>query len=1068
MSATLRTSLAYLLTSFAMALAVLIVAEPRFERLDRDQREEKADGPRPDGPAEYLEWRKLSLRDETGRIAETGLLDAKAHADAMRAIDAPSWAGINRGSWSSIGPGNVGGRVRALLVDPSNASNLIVGGVAGGLWRTTNGGASWSAIDDFMANLAVSSLAATPGAPAILYAGTGEGYYNADGIRGAGIFKSMDGGTTWTQLPSTSTSPGAGQTAADFYYVNRLAIAPNGTTLLAATRSGLFRSLDAGASWTRATMVGGGAILPGSGITDVDFSPTDPARAIAATFAGTSLYSVNGGASWALAAGMPGSGSGSFGNRVEITFAPSNPGVVYASIDRESGSLYRSADGGQSFTEVFDGATDTLNPLGSQGWYDNLLFVSPTDESFVVWGGIDLYRSGNGGATFTKFSAWQYQSLTGATSAHADHHIAVPHPGFNGTSNRIVFFGNDGGVYRADDVSTAGNNAPSMTNGWVELNNGFAVTQFYGGAGHPGTGRITGGTQDNGTLFYNPATASAFENWTRPFGGDGGFSAYDPTDANYFFGEYVYLTLHRNSSGGASPSTNIYQGLTDANNSAETEFIAAFVLDPNNPNRLFGAAQRLWRSNNAKASPPTWEIVKNTLGANDKISAIAVAPGHSDVVYVGHNAGRVYKTTAATSPAATVVASWVTLDDNGATNPLPNRRVTRLSVDPANPNVVYATFGGFSSPNVWKSVNGGVTWASASGSGTTGLPSAPVRDLEVHPTNSNWLYAGTEVGIFTSEDGGATWGLPHDGPSNASVDELFFMGTTLVAVTHGRGMFSTPTNLVTSVLPPTGLYVSRLSGNTVTLRWTAPASGTPPTGYVLEGGISPGEVLASLPTGSTAATYSLTAPSGAFYIRMHAVAGAARSAASNEIRIYVNVPQPPSPPTALLGLVNGSDVGLSWNNTYAGGAPAGLVLDVTGSAATSIPLGLTDSFSFAGVPAGTYTLALRATNDAGSSPASNPVTLTFPGPCSGAPQAPANFLATKVGNLIEVQWDAPTAGVAASAYVLSVSGSFNGAFATSGRRLSGVVGPGSYTFGVAAANACGNGPATAPVVVTVP
>ena len=371
-------------------------------------------------------------------------------------------------------------------------------------------------------------------------------------------------------------------------------------------------------------------------------------------------------------------------------------------------------------------------------------------------------------------------------------------------------------------------------------------------------------------------------------------------------------------------------------------------------------------------------------------------------------------------------------------------------------------------------MDGGASWADITGpsGGPAALPDVPVRDLEVHPTNSNWIYAGTEVGIFTSENGGATWSLPHDGPSNAPVDELFFMGTNLVAVTHGRGMFMTSTALTPTLQPPTNLYAGEISGNTVTLRWTPPTGGLPPTQYVLTGGMNPGEVLATIPTGSTTPAYTFVAPTGAFYVRMHTVSGSAASAASNEIRIFVNVAAPPSPPAQLLGMVSGSVLSLSWNNTFGGGAPTGVVLDVTGSLATYIPLGLANSFTYPTVPAGTYNLSLRATNAAGVSGSSNVVTLTFPGACSGVPQAPANFLATRAGNLITVTWDSPPSGPAASSYVLDVGGSFVGGFPTAGRGLSGTVGAGSYSLSVYAANACGTGPATAPVcrdgaVVTV-
>jgi len=273
----------------------------------------------------------------------------------------------------------------------------------------------------------------------------------------------------------------------------------------------------------------------------------------------------------------------------------------------------------------------------------------------------------------------------------------------------------------------------------------------------------------------------------------------------------------------------------------------------------------------------------------------------------------------------------------------------------------------------------------------------------------------------------------------------------------------------TTVLPPAGLHASSIAGNTVTLRWTPPPGGLPPTDYVLEGGVNPGEVLASIPVGSTNPIYTFVAPTGAFYVRMHTVSGATRSPqASNEIRIFVNVPAAPSAPADLLGLVNGSSVALAWRNTSEGGAPGGLVLDVTGALTTSIPLGLADGFRFDGVPNGTYTLALRAVNAAGSSPRSNAVTLRFPQPCSGAPLPPARFLAYRNGNAIVVAWDPASSGSAPTSFVLNVTGAFVGRFETQGRTLSGTVGPGSYQLNVAAVNACGASAATSSQTVVIP
>jgi len=754
-------------------------------------------GPRPDGPAEYVEWRNLSLRDERGEIDPEGLLRARAHVDEMRAAQAqlPDQPEISRTSWTSIGPGNIGGRIRALVIHPTSTDTMFIGSVGGGIWKTTNGGDSWSPVDDFMANLAVSSMVIQPGTPSTMYAGTGEGFYNGDGLRGAGLFKSTDGGTTWSQLASTSTAPGAGMTAADFHYINRVAMSAGGGVLAVATSTGIFRSINGGSTFSKATMVGGGAIAPGNGVMDLDFHPSNGNLLVATLHAGVALYSTDAGSTWTTATGLPANANQVFGQRIETAYAPLDGSIVYASVDLDGGSLYKSTNGGQSYTEVFDGLADTtLNPLGAQGWYDNMLFVS-NGSDLVVWGGIDLFRTTNGGSSFTKISQWFSHNYSNPTSAHADQHIGVAHPGYNGTTNRIVFFGNDGGIYKASDVTTVGGGA-SYQNGWTELNNGLAITQFYGGAGHPGSGKITAGTQDNGTLFYNPALGSAAENWTAPFGGDGGFSAYDSSDANYFYGEYVYAQIHRNTSGANSSSSYIYSGLTDAG-TTNAEFIAAFVKDPADNNRLLVAALRLWRTTNAKAATPTWESIKATLNLNDRISAIGVTAQNANVIYAAHNSGRLYRTNSGAAAAATVLSSWQTIDDNGAANPLPNRRITRVTVGDAVNGLhpVYVTFGGFSGDNIYRSLDGGNTWANITGptNGATALPDVPVRDLEIHPNRPDWLYAATEVGIFASTDGGTTWSLPHDGPANVSVDELFFLNTKLYAVTHGRGLFSTDT-----------------------------------------------------------------------------------------------------------------------------------------------------------------------------------------------------------------------------------------------------------------------------------
>jgi hypothetical protein len=318
--------------------------------------------------------------------------------------------------------------------------------------------------------------------------------------------------------------------------------------------------------------------------------------------------------------------------------------------------------------------------------------------------------------------------------------------------------------------------------------------------------------------------------------------------------------------------------------------------------------------------------------------------------------------------------------------------------------------------------------------------------------------------LVLGADGGFTFTPPPGFSGTASF-------TYRAASAAGPGNVATVSILVTStpVHPPTALYAASIVGNTVTLRWSGPPAGLPPTGYVLEGGILPGQILASIPTGSAYPIYTFVAPTGSFYVRIHSLAGAERSAASNEIRIHVNVPVPPSAPADLTGMANGSAIALAWRNTFAGGAPGGVVLDVSGSLNASLPLGLAESFQFNGVPGGTYTLALRAVNAAGSSGPSNPVALSFPSPtCSGAPLQPSNFLAYRIGRTIFVVWDPAAIGPAPTSYVLNVSGSFVGSFGTAGRSLSGTVGPGTYLINVGAQNACGASAVTATQTVVVP
>jgi photosystem II stability/assembly factor-like uncharacterized protein len=794
---------------------------------------------RPDLPRRRAAFRALQDRDERGQIPENARYRANQQLRASlnrqpagktkaaglptgRTIDAQnllpnaappegaggpsSLAGLAVGSWQSLGPGNIGGRIRSILVTPPVAASqphvILIGGAGAGIWRSTDDGASFAPVDDFMANLAVSCMAAQPNNANVMYAGTGEGYFNIDALRGAGIFKSIDGGTSWASLASTIPSA----SNPHFRFVNRIAVSADGSTVLAAayrggdefttTQPGLFRSVDGGATWLQI------APLVGRIIVDVDFHPTDKMVCMAASYGGLVFISGDAGVTWTSSVGIPTVGGTNLPGRVELTYAKGGSGkVVYASVDKNFGQLHRSDDNGANFVLKSTGK----NYLGNQGWYSTALWAGdPADENLVMVGGLDLWRSTDGGATLKKISTW----TAAQRSPHADHHAIVSHPKFGvaGDPNaKTVFFGNDGGLYVAKNVSTVGNNASEpKTGGWKELVNTLSITQFQGAAGNESTGVIVAGAQDNGTLRFKPSDGS--EGWVETEGGDGGFVAADPTDPSIFYGEYVTLTIFRNNSGGdpagpVPPSKTYISGLTSFNpwlfkpapfriDDAADElanFIAPFVLDPNEPNRILGGGLSLWRTDNAKApmtatTGPTWSSIKDPIGSDLRdhpISAIAVAKGDSKIVWVGHNNGDVYRSDDGTASAP----SWTQVD--AGSTPLPDRYCHRITIDPTDRKRVYATFGGYSKGNVWKTVDAGTTWTDIS----AGLPEAPVRSLVIHPSNASHLYIGTEVGVFGSDDAGATWSPTNEGPANVSVDELFFLGKTLYAATHGRGLF---------------------------------------------------------------------------------------------------------------------------------------------------------------------------------------------------------------------------------------------------------------------------------------
>jgi hypothetical protein len=804
-----------------------------------------------DNPEEAVRWRRSQMVDENGLIPDNALMNAMQQSRALSFKPAawpaapalanggelPDNGGLG-GAWTWRGPGNIGGRLRAINIHPTTTTTMFAGSVSGGMWKTTDSGTSWAPVNDFMANLAITAIVRDPANAAVMYASTGEGFFNVDALQGAGIFKSIDSGTTWAQLAATAGS--------SYQYTNRIALSANGSILLAATNfNGIFRSIDGGAIFTNP--------LAGQRVLDIRFLPGSNTLAVAGGQSHNAWYTTDGGASWFAATGL-----GAAGGRVELGVGTGN--IVYASLDHNpynsnSGQVYQSTDGGQSYT-----LRSTPSHLSTQGWYDNVVWVDPTNPANVVVAGINIWKSTDSGGTFTRISG-----------IHTDHHTLTSHPNYNGTTNRTVYLGEDGGAYVATDIMVA-----TTGGGWQNLNNNLGVTQFYGAAAHAGTGRIMAGAQDNGTLTYNGATGT----WTSMFGGDGGWCASDPTDSNYWYGEYVYLNIHRSSNGGGPGSGDYISGqywngsayvwkappyrIDDAMNST-ANFISPFIIDPNNANRILGGGASLWRTSDAKTVNttvvgPTWAAIKASTGLGN-IYSIAVAPGNSDIIWVGHGNGDIYRTANGTA----VTPVWVKVDIAS----LPNRAVLRLAIDPLNSNRVYAAFGGFNADNLWRTIDNGVSWADVSGP----LPSAPIRSVVIHPDDSNYVYVGTEVGVFGSGDNAATWSPSNEGPANVSVDELLWMDRTLVAATHGRGVFTIPLPLSCAYGGLTSATNNSTATCNIDLGWSA---ATVPCGSPLKynvyrsttSGFTPGPAnrIASCQTGNSYSDQSVTSGIPYYYV----------------------------------------------------------------------------------------------------------------------------------------------------------------------------------------------------------
>ncbi len=773
-----------------------------------------------------------AIRAQERVRAAAGAMSSKSHA-----LSATAWTPIGPRPTSTSGQvGNVSGRIAAVAVNPQNRDEVYVGGAQGGVWRSVDGGGNWTPLIDGdpatnEPSLAIGSIAIdgttcnAASAPVCqtIYVGTGEQTFSGSSYFGAGILKTTDGGANWTQLGNPPGSPFVGpfSVVVGGARIGSLAIRPGTsgptTELLAGVQilinpdngnaSGVYRSTDAGATWTQV------ASASGASGNEVLFDPADSNGNVAYASLGVpsrpgpvgdpqaGIYkSTDGGANFTkLTLPSPVNTTPGIENvgRVEISIGQ---GVLYASIANATLSsnnvlgLFRSTDGGANWTHL----TTAPNHCTPQCWYDHVIQVHPANGNVVYVGGSAtagyFSRTTNGG------SSWETNANCSGIPVNCLHvdiqSMAIGASGGSAT----LYVGNDGGVWKADVT----NPTAALPLGWVNLNAGLELTQFYPSPSiHPTDLHIGfGGTQDNNTQRYTGAAT-----WTSVTCGDGGWTIIDPSNPNNVYTTCQNIDIRKSTTGGTPFSfASSDNGIFDTD---DVSFIPPFVMDPNNSARLYFGTCRVYRTMDGASS---WALISLDLSgaagggscfsSSGTIETLAVAPSDSNIVYAGTSDGVIQRTTNALAASGHV---WTDITGNLSTV----RGISWIAVDPANPDIVYAALSGFSGTgfalpdatrHVFRTtfVNGSATvWTDIS----SNLPNIPVNTLLLDPAKPGTVFLATDIGVFFAEDAAPpntapTWTTLMNGLPRVAVMGLALHNATrtLRAATHGRGMWDLSLN----------------------------------------------------------------------------------------------------------------------------------------------------------------------------------------------------------------------------------------------------------------------------------
>ena len=648
------------------------------------------------------------------------------------------------GDWENLGPINVPskgyeglGRVNAVAFHPTNPDIVYIGAPAGGCWKYDASSQEWFSTTDELPTLGVSSIVVDWNNPDNIFIGTGD--RDAGDAAGMGVFKSSDGGVNWELWNN-----GIGNTT-----VGRMIQHPiDYNVMYAASSAGIFKTFDAGENWTE---------IKNGNFKEILFKPGNPVVLYAAT-GGTFYRSIDNGDNWEqITNGLPG------GSRAVIAVTSDDPEYVYCLLSNGDSykGIYRSTNGGTSFTEMSTSPNimswGCNGGSGGQAWYDLDVAVDPTDKDVIYAGGVNCFKSIDGGVSWDITSHWWGDC--DVASVHADLHILE----YNPVNNRL-YAGNDGGIYYTENDGET----------WPEITSGLPISQVYRiGQCKIEKDKVINGYQDNGSSTY-----FGNNNWQTTGGGDGMECAFDHTDPAYGYHTVYYGAIYRKYNNGNQHQVggNGVHGMTEGGG-----WITPFCLHEGNSDIMFAGMKNIWVAEGVKSNNFTWKNITNSGGGD--IDVVEHSPVNYDLFYYARN-GQLYRS----DNVMDEEPEWISLNSF-----LPGSgSVFSVEAHPINEETVYIT----QSNEVYVSNDKGFTWSNISGS----LPNINMNSLAAYVNSIDGIYVGSDAGVFYREAGMDDWVMFGNGlPVDASINEIEIYHNpdnpeddAIRAGTYGRGLWSSP------------------------------------------------------------------------------------------------------------------------------------------------------------------------------------------------------------------------------------------------------------------------------------